>query len=123
MKQQRILTLNLYESPHHHLPFGFNSITYLLLIMDKITKASAERKKPMMPWPEDVFIPLSQEEIKNIVNCLQNRGHRVDALSAHFMRHGWKLCEEEYESHIRTLEKELEELKHLYDKHCDPRYG
>ena len=47
------------------------------------------------PYPEDVFTPLSNKEIKEYVKVLTDNGFSSDKIHAHWMRFSWNLCVEE----------------------------
>jgi hypothetical protein len=47
------------------------------------------------PYPEDIFTPLSKEEIKRYVKLLVDNGFSSDKIHAHWMRFSWELCAEE----------------------------
>lgn len=60
--------------------------------------------KKRNPYPEDIFTPLSQREIKAYVKLLVDNGFSSDRIHAHWMRYAWNLC-------VEYVEKLLEEEK------------
>lgn len=44
------------------------------------------------PYPEDVFIPLSKEKIKEYVKCLTENGYSSDSIHGNWGRAVWDNC-------------------------------
>ena len=53
--------------------------------------------KKKNPYPEDIFIPLKNKEIKKYVKVLVDNGFSSDKIHAHWMRYSWNLCIEQLE--------------------------
>ena len=51
-----------------------------------------EELRKRNPYPQEIFTPLSKEEIKKYIKILINKGFSPDKIHAHWMRYSWDLC-------------------------------
>ena len=57
------------------------------------------------PYPESVFIPISDETLKEVADYLKRGGYSPDALFGHWGRSVWNNCCEWFRNRMRGGEK------------------
>ena len=59
------------------------------------------------PYPEDIFLPISDEKIREYVGCLKKNGYSSESIHGNWGRHVWKMCIEDIEKYIQEEILEL----------------
>ena len=72
-------------------------------------KAIIEYMRGLNPYPEDLFTPIKDKELKAIVKLLQDNGHSSDCLFGNWGRKVWNNCISKLESELSAHEAEEKE--------------
>lgn len=89
----------------------FNCIPDLVsLINQEVAEMPTEKDiNNSNPYPEDVFLPISDETLKKVADYLKWGGYSPDALFGHWGRIVWNNCCEWFRNRMSKPNKEVEE--------------
>ncbi len=80
-----------------------------------------EELKDANPYPENIFLPIADERIREIVKLLNGNGYSTDSLYGNWGREIWNNCVNKLNELFESeLAEQKSEYTDMYGRTCDP---